>query len=348
MNKKNIKISQIIRYYLLGFLLILGIHSNTIAQSKSKINIVASASMIADMAKNIAGDLADVTMIVPIGGDPHIFEPTPSSARMAADAEIIFKNGLTFEGWLTDLINNSGTAAPIITITEGVDAITSQQYKNATDPHAWMSAQNGIVYAENIKNALAKYWPEYAQLFQDNFEIYKKKLEEMDIYIKEKIATIPNDKKILITSHDAFQYYGRRYNIQLESILGISTDAEVQTSDIRRLTEVIQTTKVPAVFIESTINPKLLERIAKDNNVRIGGKLFADSLGDEDSEAPTYLAMLKHNTDVIVAALLQDRQAVSDDSSNKNNRSKPFWMYLVGGFILVGLIALIIGRRKSI
>ncbi len=128
--------------------------------------------------------------------------------------------------------------------------------------------------------------------------------------------------------------------------MGVSTDADVQTSDIRRLTEVIQQTKVPAVFIESTINPKQLQQIAKDNNVRIGGRLFADSLGDEDSPAPTYIKMLRNNTDVIVAALIRDRPALVDHNGT-NQQKKPLWMYVIGGLTAIGLIILIVVKRKK-
>ncbi len=154
----------------------LAISFSMAAQETQKIKIVATASMIGDMAKNIAGDLASVSSIVPIGGDPHIYDPTPSSAKMAATADIIFVNGLTFEGWLKDLIDNSGTKANIVTVTKGVPAIESQQYQNATDPHAWMSAKFGLIYIENIKNALVEKWPEYTSEFDSNYQKYKAEL----------------------------------------------------------------------------------------------------------------------------------------------------------------------------
>ena len=156
------------------------------------------------------------------------------------------------------------------------------------------------------------------------------------------MKTIPNEKRILITSHDAFQYYGRRYNIRLEAILGISTDAEEQTSDIMRLNKIIKEFKVPAVFVESTINPMLLEQIAKDNDIVVGGELFADSIGDEHSDAPSYVAMLRHNTDVIVAALSKTpkenkENAPAEKASSSNNM---LFMALaaflfIGGFFLM-------------
>ena len=154
-----------------------------------------------------------------------------------------------------------------MTVTEGIAAIKSMVYQNATDPHAWMDVSNALTYIKNIKNALIQLDPKNANTYHENFDNYYKKLVELDGYIKERIQEIPPEKRILITSHDAFQYYGKRYGIRLESVLGTSTDAEVQTADIIRLTRVIKESGVPALFIESTINPKVLEQIAADNNL---------------------------------------------------------------------------------
>lgn len=313
---------------------------------QDKLEIVATASMIADMVEEIAGDLANVRSIVPIGGDPHTYDPTPSAALMASKADIVFVNGLTFEGWLEELVRNSGTKARIVTVTKGIDPIASETYQNATDPHAWMSARLGLRYILNIKNTLVEFAPAEAFLIETNYKAYKRKLEALDRYIEEQINSIPADRRILITSHDAFQYYGRRYGIQLESILGVSTDADAQTSDIRRLNEVIRNSSVPAVFIESTINPKQLEQIAKDNGIVIGGKLYSDSLGDEDSPAPTYLDMLKHNTDVIVEGLTLEGDKIVENHQH-DAAGRPAWMNWVGILLVISLLALIILRRTT-
>src|SRR5690606_1580541 len=257
-------------------------------------------SIFADMANASGGDLIEVQSIVPIGGDPHIYEPTPGDVRRLLKADLILKNGLTFEGWLESLIANSGSKAPAITLTEGINPITSSQYQNATDPHAWMDPVNGKVYVQNIRKAFAAMLPEHTAAIDSAAESYLARLDALDAYIREQIRRIDSTKRILITSHDAFHYFGRRYGIQLEAILGTSTDADVRPSDIVRVQEVIRQNKVPAVFLESTINPKLLQQIATDNRIRIGGKLYSDSLGEEGSPAGTYIGMIRHNTDVIV------------------------------------------------
>ncbi|MEZ5058669.1 MAG: zinc ABC transporter substrate-binding protein [Saprospiraceae bacterium] len=306
------------------------------AQTQKPFKVVATASMIADMAENISGGLVDVETIVPIGGDPHIYEPTPSDAALVASADLILMNGLTFEGWLKELIENSGTSAKSILVTEGIAPIQSTQYENASDPHAWMAANNGIVYIDNITKALMELDPENAKSYEFNFKMYKQQLTDMDIYIQKEISKIPEERRVLITSHDAFQYFGRRYGVRLESVLGTSTDADVQTSDIIRLNKVIKESGVPAVFIESTINPKLLNQIAKDNNVKIGGKLFSDSIGDKDSEAPTYLDMLKHNTDAIVAALTGNKDESSLEENLASDESKDWLIWLSIGILFIG------------
>jgi zinc/manganese transport system substrate-binding protein len=301
-------------------------------QSKPSYKVVATASIFADMVSVISGGQVDVESIVPIGGDPHIHEPTPRDARIVAEADLILKNGLTFEGWLNELIENSGTNAEVVLITEGIEPITSMTYQNSADPHAWMDAQNGIIYIENIKEALSKLDPEHADIYQFNYQLYKQQLEDLDAWIAGQIELIPPQKRVLITSHDAFQYYGRRYGVQLEAILGTSTDAEAQTSDLMRINQVIQENEVPAVFIETTVNPKLLEQIAKDNEVVIGGKLFSDSIGDETSAAPSYLDMLRHNTTTIVKALTAEQSAAEEDTGT----SSSVWFWILLGVALIG------------
>lgn len=301
-----------------------------------QLKIVASASMISDIANNVIGDLHDIEMIVPIGGDPHLHEPTPSNARQVASADLILINGLTFEGWITELIDNSGTEGRVITVTDGVNVLSSETYQNSADPHAWMDAANGIIYAENIKSAISKLDPDNATTYSSNFENYKAKLNALDQEILQSIKTIPSNQRVLITSHDAFQYYGRKYGIRLEAIMGISTEAEAQTADIIRVNKVIRENNVPALFIESTINPKLIQQLASDNDVSIGGSLFADSLGDKKTEASTYIDMLRYNTKTIVEALRKERKAGSHQTS-ESKKSSNLILYLG----LIGLLFLI-------
>ncbi len=270
----------------------------------SKPHVVCSASIFSDMLEQLAGDLVIINTIVPIGGDPHIHEPTPRDAALISQADLIMVNGLGFEGWITKLITTVGSSKSVTTLTAGLDPIQSERYAGSADPHSWMTPHNGLIYITNMHRALLALIPEKADILDKNYKAYRQILLELDTYITEQIQSIPEERRILITSHDGFQYYGRRYGLRLEALIGISTEAEAQTQDVFRINRIIKEHNIPVVFIESTINPKLIMQIASDNKVAIGGKLYVDSIGDAGSEAASYIDLLKHNTDVIVSGLL--------------------------------------------
>lgn len=317
------------------------------ALSQKQFKIVSSASIIMDMAEHIAGDKQKIDYIVPIGGDPHLHTPTPRDAQIVSDADLIMINGMTFEGWINELISNSGTSAKVVTITDGVNAIRSEKYKNSADPHAWMDVSNALIYIKNIWQSLVELDPENRDYYTTNYESYKKEIEELDNYITDEIRKIPLDKRVLITSHDAFAYYGKRYGIRVEALMGISTEAAAGTSDMSRVIKVIRENNVPAIFVESTINPKLINQIAKDNNVKIGGELYADSIGDKDSHAPGYTEMLRHNTDTIVKALLGAQETISVNHTHESENDTNLWLYLLAGLLLVGGLLLAIAKINN-
>lgn len=299
--------------------------------------VVSSATMFSDMVENVAGDLVEIETIVPIGGDPHLHTPTPRDAKLVGRADLLFLNGLTFEGWINELIENSGTKGETVMITDGITPISSDTYKNSTDPHAWMDVSFGRIYIRNIANALKKVDPDNAETYEANFKKYDASLAELDTYVMNKVKEIPKDKRRLITSHDAFKYYGKRYGIELDAIQGISTDSEVQTSDIKRVAYTINRYKVPAVFVESTINPKLLSQIAQDNDVKIGGSLYADSLGEKDGPAGTYVDMIRHNTNTIVNGLTGNiDEAASDEAVKDGSKQSNLILYGLMGLLLLG------------
>lgn len=268
-----------------------------------KFIVVSSSSIFADMTRVISGDLVDVESIVPIGSDPHTYEPTSSNVQLIARADLVLVNGLTFEGWMNDLIENSGAVAETATITEGIGAIARGQYVNLSDPHAWMTARNGMTYVRNIRDALNRLDPANKDIYDFNSGIYLQQLEDLDKRIFGQIESIPEARRVLITSHDALRYYGHHYGIRVESVLGTSTDAQVQTDDVNRISKIIRESGVPAIFVESTINPKLVRQLVTDNEVIIGGELLADSLDEPGKEGGTYIGMLTVSTNTIVAAL---------------------------------------------
>lgn len=305
--------------------------------AQDKVKVLSSASLFEDMAREVGKELIDIESIVPVGGDPHTYTPKPSDARSVTDADLVIVNGLTFEGWITELIANSGSKAKVAVITDGVKPISSLSYENAADPHAWMDARNVKIYAQNIANALAEVDPKNADAYQANAKKYIAELDATDAYIRAEIAKIPEQQRVLITSHDAFQYYGKAYGIELNAIQGISTEAEARAKDVQRVIDAIKKKNVPAVFIESTINPKMLKQIADDTGASIGGELFADSLGDKDGPAGTYIGMMRHNTDVIVKAL--SGKGVTATKIDTDDTSSNIMIYgIIGALMLLSLL----------
>lgn len=284
------------RLNLLG-LLLLGL------AALAKPKVVTTTTILYDITKNLAGDRLEVICLMPVGGDPHIYEPTPADAQKVAKADLIIKNGLYLEGWLNKLISSANPDAASIEAAEGIEAIKSESLHGSPDPHAWMDPNLVKVYVSNITKALIQLDQANKSFYEQNAQDYNRKLSDLDNYIKTSISKIPEQQRVLITTHDAFKYFGRTYGIKVESAMGTSTDAEVQIGDLNKLIKTIKQRKIPAIFVESTINPKLLTQIARDNGISIGGSLFADSIGDEDSAAGTYLAMLMYNVDTISKAL---------------------------------------------
>jgi ABC-type Zn uptake system ZnuABC Zn-binding protein ZnuA len=285
--------------------------SFVLAVNAEKPLVVASASIFADMAHNIGGDKIDVRSVVPIGGDPHRYEATPDDAALLAKADLILINGLTFEGWINEVIANSGSKAMVKLITAGIQPISSQIHSGATDPHAWMDAENGQIYIRNIRDALIAIDPQNAAFYEQQHARYNKELTALHQFIKDRMATIPPHHRILITSHDAFSYFGKKYGLTVSAMMGVSTEADAQTSDMKRVVDALEKNKVPAIFIESTINPKMLQQIAKDHGVIIGGSLYADSVGEAGTDGDSYVGMLRHNADVIATALSQPLKSVA-------------------------------------
>ena len=309
-------------------LLVLALHAKT----QDRLTVVASTTIFEDMVKEIGGDKFVTKSIVPIGGDPHIYEPKPSDVVLVASADLILVNGLNFEGWIMELIRNSGTKATIVTITKGIEPIQSEQYKNAFDPHAWMDASLGQIYIQNIANALMTIDPDNHHYYSERLDRYKAELSKTDDFILQAIAEIPENRRILITSHDAFAYYGKRYGLEVSPLMGISTDSEAQTSDMVRVVNQIKERNIPAIFIESTINPKLMEQIARDNKVIIGGELFSDSIGDAHSGADSYLKMLTQNTNIIHKALTTGVGTAT--KIDRDDRSSSWIVYAVMALIM--------------
>jgi manganese/zinc/iron transport system substrate-binding protein len=271
----------------------------------NRILAVSTITIINDMVKNIAGDKVEAVSICGIGYDPHTYKSVPEDSRTIARADIVFVNGFGLEGWIDKLIEAAGGDKEVITVTNGIQPIRDSKGHGDPDPHCWFDPKYAKIYIENITRGLMSIDSVNADFYRNNAENYKLKLDSLNTWTIEQINKIPEGKRILVTSHDAFRYFGEAYGIQVEALQGISTEARAQTADVARLVNLIQRSGLKAVFIETSVNPKLIEQISLETNARIGGTLFSDSVGDENTQEGTYIGAFKHNVNTIVNALME-------------------------------------------
>ena len=305
------------------------------AKSDEKIKVVATFSILGDMVKRIGGDHILLTTLVGPNGDTHVYKPSPAAAKALSQADVLFVNGLDFEGWITRLIEASGFKGRHVVTTSGVKTIAYEEgeghddhsddphdkhakKKHAGDkhhddhahhdhgefdPHAWQSLINARVYVDNITDALAQFAPDKAAKFYQNRATYTAEIESMHNQIKKLISSLPQHQRTVVTSHDAFQYFGRDYGITFLAPQGLSTDSEASAQDVAKLIEQMRSKKIKAVFLENITDPRLLQQIAKETGAKIGGTLYPGALSEPDGPAPTYLKMLHHNAKTLSQAL---------------------------------------------
>jgi zinc/manganese transport system substrate-binding protein len=270
----------------------------TPAWSQGRIAAVATFSILGDLVKNVGGDRVDVTALVGPNGDVHVFSPTPADAKTISTAQVVFVNGLGLEGWMTRLVSASGTKAPIVIASSGVtprEMTERDAGHTAIDPHAWQSVANVKIYVANIRDALSRADVPGKDIYDANAKAYLAKLDALDSEVKEEIAKIPADRRKIITTHDAFGYFGDAYGMQFIAPEGLSTDSEPSAKDIAKIITQIRREKIPAVFLENITDPRLMNEIAKETGAAIGGTLFSDALSDPRGPAGTYIDMMRHN-----------------------------------------------------
>ena len=288
------------------------------AAAQDKLPVVASFSILGDFAKQVGGDRVNVTTLVGPNGDAHVFQPAPADAKKLAAAKVVFVNGLGFEGWIDRLVKASGTKAEIVTATSGVASrqmaeeeghdAHANDAKHAhdhgeTDPHAWQSVANAKIYIANIRDGLIAADPEGRATYDVNAAAYLAKLDALDTRVKEAVAVIPAAKRRIITSHDAFGYFGAAYGIEFIAPQGVSTEAEASAKDVAKIVRQIKAEKIPAVFVENISDPRLVDRIAKETGAKIGGTLYSDALSDDKGPASTYIDMIQNNIRELSSAL---------------------------------------------
>jgi zinc/manganese transport system substrate-binding protein len=270
------------------------------ARAQDRLNVVASFSILADLVRNVGGNGVDVTALVGPDGDAHVYEPTPLDARKIADSKLVFVNGLGLEGWLPRLVQAAGGKAVVVIATAGIAPLRLGEH---ADPHAWQSVVNARTYVANIRDALVKAAPADAETFRANAALYLTKLDALDREVREAVAAIPEGRRQVISTHRAFGYFAAAYGIAFIAPLGVSTESEPSARDVAGIITQIRNAKIPAIFLENISDPRLIQRIAAETGVGIGGTLYSDSLTGEKGDAPTYIDLVRHNIKALTSAL---------------------------------------------
>lgn len=280
--------------------------------SNQPIRAVATIGMITDIVQIVGGDRVDVTGLMGPGVDPHLYKASEGDVALLANAEIIFYNGLHLEAQLGEVLERMQARTRTVAVTDGIDRsllLNPPEFQGATDPHVWFDVTLWMKAVETVRDSLSEMDPEGADLYVQNAASYLAGLEELHQYVLSQAERVPADKRVLITAHDAFNYFGRAYGFEVRGLQGISTATEVSTADVQALAAFIFEREIPALFVESSVPQRTIEAVqaavrAQGFQVRIGGQLFSDAMGDPGTPEGSYVGMVRHNIDTIVAALL--------------------------------------------
>jgi zinc/manganese transport system substrate-binding protein len=290
----------------LALALVLGLAGG--AEAAGKVKAVASFSILADMVKQVGGDRVEVITLVGPDGDAHVYEPTPADAKNLAGANILFTNGLGFEGWMDRLEKSSGFKGKVVVASTGVKPRTMVEEEGGkketiTDPHAWQSLANGKLYVANIRDGLIAVDPDGKATYEANANTYLDAIAKEETDVKAALAALPRERRKIITSHDAFGYFGAAYGLEVIAPEGVSTESEASAQDVAKIIRQIKAEKIPAVFMENITDHRLLDQIASETNAKIGGTLYTDALSPPDGPAGTYLDVFRNNIETLTAAL---------------------------------------------
>ena len=281
-------------------------------QAFAAVDVVASFSILGDITQRVGGERIKVHTLVGRNADAHVYQPTPTDAKTLAKARLVVVNGLGFEGWIDRLIKSSGYRDSVTTASSGIrtlargesgDEHDHHDHAGPSDPHAWQDLANAARYVDNIRNALIDIDPEGRSTYQANADQFRQEIAALDAEVRQNFKKIPTDRLKVVTTHDAFAYFGQAYGISFIAPVGVNTDAEPSAADIGRIIKQIRREKIPAVFMESISDSRLLERIRQESGARIGGTLYSDALSKTDGPAATYLEMMRHNARTLVEAL---------------------------------------------
>ncbi|WP_319782877.1 metal ABC transporter substrate-binding protein [Oceanisphaera sp. IT1-181] len=274
------------------------------AQAADKFKAVTTFTVIADMARNVAGDAAIVESITKPGAEIHDYQPTPGDIIRAHDAQLIFSNGLNLELWFEKFYQNM-KQMPEVVVSDGIEpmSVVAGPYEGKPNPHAWMSPKNTIIYVDNIRDAFMKYDPDNADIYQANAAVYKAKIEAEIAPIQQLIAELPEDKRWLVTSEGAFSYLARDFGLKELFLWPINADQQGTPQQVRKVIDTMRQHQIPTVFSESTISDKPAKQVARETGSHYGGVLYVDSLSAEDGPVPTYLDLLSVTSQTIVTGI---------------------------------------------
>jgi zinc/manganese transport system substrate-binding protein len=274
------------------------------ANAAEPIPVVTSITILQDIVRNIGGDKVDVKTLVGPNGDAHVYQPTPADAKAISQAKLVVINGLGLEGWLPRLTEAAQFKGRIVTAATGIKTLTrddedakpGSKPKRIVDPHAWQDLRNGQIYVANVTQALTEIDPGNAEFYRQSADLYRQKLADLDTRIRTDLGAIPAAKRRVISTHDAFQYYGKAYGVEFIAPVGVSTESEASAGDVAKLIRQIKQQNIKALFLENVSDPRLIQQLAKDTNAVVGPPLYSDALSKPDEPAGTYLKMFEYNT----------------------------------------------------
>jgi manganese/zinc/iron transport system substrate-binding protein len=282
------------------------------ALAERQVRVTTTIGMIADAVENIGGERVIVTGLMGPGVDPHLFKASEGDLRALEQADIIFYNGLRLEAGMANVLERMAGQKRVIAVTDGIDRellLDSLDYPGSYDPHVWFDVSLWKQAVEIIRDTLIEMDPGSTEVYLENAAAYLAELDALDAYVREQAERVPEGKRVLITAHDAFNYFGSAYGFEVRGLQGISTEAEAGTADVQELAAFIVERQIPALFVESSIPQRNIEAVqaavrARGFDARIGGEIFSDAMGDPDSAEGTYTGMVRHNIDTITSALL--------------------------------------------
>lgn len=275
------------------------------------LRVVATTGQVADLAVRVGGDRVAVTALMGPGIDPHLYKASAGDVERLRSADLILFNGLHLEAKMGEVLEQLGATRPVTAVAEAVpatDLISPDGYEGAHDPHVWFDVALWTHALDAVHDALARLDPDHADGYRERADAYRAELVELDAYAREQLARVPEEQRVLVTAHDAFEYFGRAYGLEVRGLQGISTATEAGAADVKDLAVFIADRRIPAMFVESSVSPRAIEAVqaavkSRGFAVGIGGEIYSDALGDAGTPAGTYVGMVRHNVDTIVGAL---------------------------------------------